>query len=241
MNCVKCGREIPEDQVFCEICLAEMERYPVKPDTAIHIPSRAPEVEVKKSRFKRRRIPTPEEMVPRLKKKLRRTRWILAVVLLICGGLSMALGQMVLELDWQRLVGQNYKITGIRPLKNQEANFTSLTTEPTEVETEETPVVHNEWEELEIEQAPVEAETEPATESVTETPTEAPTEEPTEPITEPVTEVPTEEATEPATEAPTEVTEEVTEPEATAAAETEATEPEEQPAVFSDEPTEEPA
>ena len=42
MNCVKCGREIPEDQVFCEICLTEMENYPVKPGTAVHIPPRLP-------------------------------------------------------------------------------------------------------------------------------------------------------------------------------------------------------
>lgn len=39
MNCMKCGREIPVGQVFCDGCLKVMETYPVKPDTAIHLPT----------------------------------------------------------------------------------------------------------------------------------------------------------------------------------------------------------
>ena len=35
MSCMKCGKEVSEDQVFCPECLAEMERYPVKPGTPV--------------------------------------------------------------------------------------------------------------------------------------------------------------------------------------------------------------
>ena len=41
MNCMKCGVEIPEQQVFCDHCLQIMEQYPVKPDAHIHLPKRA--------------------------------------------------------------------------------------------------------------------------------------------------------------------------------------------------------
>lgn len=39
MNCLKCGREIEEGQVFCNDCLVQMAKYPVKPGTAVQLPS----------------------------------------------------------------------------------------------------------------------------------------------------------------------------------------------------------
>ncbi len=38
MNCMKCGAKIEHDQVFCPDCLAEMEKYPVKPGITVQIP-----------------------------------------------------------------------------------------------------------------------------------------------------------------------------------------------------------
>ena len=37
MNCMKCGREIGENRVFCDLCLADMEKYPIKPGIAIQL------------------------------------------------------------------------------------------------------------------------------------------------------------------------------------------------------------
>lgn len=39
LNCLKCGREIEEGQVFCNDCLVQMAKYPVKPGTAVQLPS----------------------------------------------------------------------------------------------------------------------------------------------------------------------------------------------------------
>lgn len=110
MNCIKCGRETGENQVFCELCLGEMENYPVNPGTAVHIPPRAPEEETKKNQAKKKPVPSASEQVLRLKKKLFRTRLMLAVMLLVCGLLCFAVGWTVMELDFQRLLGQNYTI-----------------------------------------------------------------------------------------------------------------------------------
>ena len=35
MNCLKCGRDIAEDQLFCESCLEVMDQYPVKSGSVV--------------------------------------------------------------------------------------------------------------------------------------------------------------------------------------------------------------
>ena len=41
MNCLRCGAEVAEGESFCTDCLAEMEKYPVPPDTYVMIPKRS--------------------------------------------------------------------------------------------------------------------------------------------------------------------------------------------------------
>ena len=108
MNCIKCGREIGEDQVFCEVCLGEMENYPVKPGTAVHIPARPAEDEAKKSQSRKKPVPTLSEQVLRLKRKVLRLRIFVVLLLLVCGALCFVVSRAVMELDFQRLLGQNY-------------------------------------------------------------------------------------------------------------------------------------
>ena len=38
MHCMKCGKDIKGNGVFCLDCLDVMGRFPVKPDTALYIP-----------------------------------------------------------------------------------------------------------------------------------------------------------------------------------------------------------
>ena len=61
MNCMKCGVEIPENQVFCDHCLAVMDDYPIKPDAHIHLPKRETPVEAPKRSNKKKRTLSPEE------------------------------------------------------------------------------------------------------------------------------------------------------------------------------------
>lgn len=106
MQCMKCGREIPAGQVFCEECLADMEKYPVKPGTAIRIPPRREEPPVKKAAP--RRPLSPEEQVKVLKRRL----WIVSIILTLV--LALVAGCLYLSLDYIRenfgkpLPGQNY-------------------------------------------------------------------------------------------------------------------------------------
>ena len=108
MNCVKCGRETAEDRVFCDVCLNEMENYPVKPGTAVHIPARDPMEETRKIQSRKKPVRTLSEQVLRLKKKVLRLRILAAVLLLVCGALCFVIGQVAKDVDLQPLLGQNY-------------------------------------------------------------------------------------------------------------------------------------
>ena len=63
MNCLKCGREIEEGQVFCNDCLVQMAKYPVKPGTAVQLPSRGSAAVSKKVHSRRRTKAAPEEQL----------------------------------------------------------------------------------------------------------------------------------------------------------------------------------
>lgn len=78
MKCMKCGREMESEQAFCEDCLQEMRKYPVKPDVHVHIPARPQSVVARKT-MSRRRTLSPEEQIRRLKTRL----WILGGVLAV--------------------------------------------------------------------------------------------------------------------------------------------------------------
>ena len=105
MQCIKCGRETQDKQVFCEACLSVMERNPVKPGTPVVIPKRPQRVRstapVKKEK--------PEEQIPRLQKLIRLLCWL-------CAGLVLALGICAGMILWHFHatehggldIGQNY-------------------------------------------------------------------------------------------------------------------------------------
>ena len=90
MNCLKCGRETEEGQVFCEVCRENMKDYPVKSGTPVRLPRRAYEPEpAKKTRW--HPAPTMEEQVQKLRKQNRVLTAALCVVLLfllVAGAIS---------------------------------------------------------------------------------------------------------------------------------------------------------
>ena len=76
MNCLKCGTQIEQGQVFCSHCLEVMADYPVKPGTAVYLSNRTEPAEPKPALIRSTKEKSPEEQLTRLRKLLR--------VLLIC-------------------------------------------------------------------------------------------------------------------------------------------------------------
>lgn len=107
MNCLKCGTEICDPQVFCEDCLAVMAQFPVKPGTRIQLPNR-PAPEVQKKAAPRRRVLSDEERIARMRKTIQWMSMALAVAILALA-LSVALLTSTLDRsDPDRDIGQNY-------------------------------------------------------------------------------------------------------------------------------------
>ena len=114
MNCMKCGRDIEEGQVFCGSCLTDMANYPVKPNTAIQLPHRSESVPVKKAAAKRRQAPTAEEKFQTAKRFIKRILilWLITLALLITSlfpAIRFLLGDRLL------LPGQNYSTFSTTP------------------------------------------------------------------------------------------------------------------------------
>ena len=104
MNCMKCGRELKEGQVFCDICLEGMENEPIKINTPVLIPAQPKEAPVH-----RRPILNPEEEVKRLEKI--NQNLILFLILTSVATILFALGLFHQEvLDVVDNLGRNYNV-----------------------------------------------------------------------------------------------------------------------------------
>ena len=99
MNCMKCGRESRGENVFCQDCLTEMEKFPVDPAAVVLLPRRK-ETYVKKAT--KRHTLSPEEMID----TLRRQKAILIFLLLV----SIAAIALMFEPTMHYLMDEHYEI-----------------------------------------------------------------------------------------------------------------------------------
>ncbi len=106
MYCMKCGREVPGEQVFCEECTLEMEKYPVRPGTLVHLPRRQEPSVFRKA--PKRRAPSPEEQAKGMRKLIR----VLLIALLVCLVVIGLMAYPTMEyLSGSRFqIGQNYSV-----------------------------------------------------------------------------------------------------------------------------------
>ncbi len=104
MNCMKCGREVPAEQVFCEECLLEMEKYPVRPGTVVQLPRRKDSAVPKKT--PKRRMVSLEDQVRILKKQVKWLCIALVLSLILAGTLAVPAFEHMKEDHFKK--GQNY-------------------------------------------------------------------------------------------------------------------------------------
>ena len=115
MACLKCGKETEEKQVFCQECRQVMEKYPVKPGTAVQFQAREPKPQEKKGQ--KRKEQDPKLAVLQLK---RLVRWLTAVIALLTFVICILAGLLVHALDEPPVpevdIGRNYTTdTTLRP------------------------------------------------------------------------------------------------------------------------------
>ena len=104
MNCMKCGRETQNEAVFCQNCLAEMEKYPVQPGAVVLLPRRKEPSILKK--LPKRHVPSAEEQIVFFWK------WAVtaSVLLIICIALIILMFKPTLQylMEDHYEIGQNY-------------------------------------------------------------------------------------------------------------------------------------
>lgn len=108
MQCMKCGREIPAGDVFCQECLTDMEKYPVKPGTAVHIPSQS---QLARRQQERRPAMTPERKVEILTRRIWALSWLLTLAAATIIAASALIFSLLQETDDGPAIGQNYSST----------------------------------------------------------------------------------------------------------------------------------
>ncbi len=105
MNCMRCGTDIASDSVFCEQCLADMEKHPVKPGTPINLPRREKQQITKRSK---KRFQKPEDHVHALRKLV---AWLMTLILILAVALTICVYMLINQPDpneGNKLPGQNY-------------------------------------------------------------------------------------------------------------------------------------
>ena len=105
MKCMRCGTKIKVGSVFCDDCLADMEKHPVKPDTPINLPRREKQQPVKRSK---KRIRKPEEQITILR---RTVYWLIGLVLVMALTLTATVYMLFTHAEAQKDAlkpGQNY-------------------------------------------------------------------------------------------------------------------------------------
>ena len=77
MSCLKCGQNVSAGQIFCDTCLADMERHPVKPGTPVIIPQRSKPLPSKRSY---KRIQKPEDIIAAQRQLI---GWLFATIIIL--------------------------------------------------------------------------------------------------------------------------------------------------------------
>lgn len=104
MECMKCGRETAEGEIFCKECLTQMKKYPVQTNTPVVIPKR----EELRRKAPQKKVPKPEEQIAHMNQIIVRLRkWIsiLSVLLVLT---ALALGYVIWSHSEDPEMGSNY-------------------------------------------------------------------------------------------------------------------------------------
>lgn len=104
MDCLKCGRQTKDKEVFCPDCLAVMAVSPVKSDTPVILPQR----KASTPRSAQKKIPKAEEIITQLQKKLKALRIAVAVLLILFTIAAGGLGVMLYQQWSEPEMGSNY-------------------------------------------------------------------------------------------------------------------------------------
>lgn len=110
MNCIKCGRELRGEQVFCRECQELMEQYPVKPGTPVQLPSHGSQQESKPKQIRIKKSLPLEAQLRKQRVTIRLLILTLIAVLLAFAATAVLSLHLLNQRDHQNRMGENYQV-----------------------------------------------------------------------------------------------------------------------------------
>jgi hypothetical protein len=106
-KCLKCARPCQENQAFCDECLADMRKHPVKPGVVVLLPQQ--ERRTKAPARRRHVASSPEEQLAKLKKRVT-ALWLALILSLSAAGVLgyVSVTNYLTQKENRPLPGQNY-------------------------------------------------------------------------------------------------------------------------------------
>jgi len=104
MECMKCGRETAENEIFCEDCLKQMDKYPVQINTPVSIPKR----EEVRRKTAQKKILKPEEQIAGLNRTIHRLKKLVCILSVLFVLTAVALGYVLWSHAEDPEMGSNY-------------------------------------------------------------------------------------------------------------------------------------
>lgn len=107
MNCLKCGKETSDGQVFCDDCQQVMQQHPIKPGTAIHLPRRDTSAQDKKQ-YDARRESSRSDTLAQLRRMI---HWLTATIAVLSVLLLLTASMLIHTLNKEsstNIIGRNY-------------------------------------------------------------------------------------------------------------------------------------
>lgn len=101
MHCMKCGRKVEDSHVFCDDCLEDMKKYPVKPGTVVRLPQHHHAPVDKKRQQKYLPFRKAADQITMLRN---RTRWLTAALIVTFLCFLAAAFLVMWLLEWHKYI-----------------------------------------------------------------------------------------------------------------------------------------
>ena len=101
MHCMKCGQKTDASHSFCDDCLEEMKKYPVKPGTVVRLPERRTAPVDKKRHQKRLSFRKAADQITMLRN---RTRWLTVALIVTFLCFLAAVFLVMWLLEWHQYI-----------------------------------------------------------------------------------------------------------------------------------------
>lgn len=107
MHCMKCGRKAEDSHAFCDECLEDMKKYPIKPGTVVRLPEHSKTAPDKKRQKKHLTFHKAADQITALRN---RSRWLTAALIVTFLCFLAAAFMVMYLLKWHEYISLPFSV-----------------------------------------------------------------------------------------------------------------------------------